>query len=160
MKRLVAIFLVMAVISSVQLPLTVFAGGSNAGVMIYEIYTSGGYKSDKNTAPYKYSYIVLYNSSSSEIDLTDWMVQYLKKDASQLTSTCAIALSGTISARGWYLIKGGSNTEADYHFGEEFPVDADLTASNFVPERKAGTIILFDETANIAEFSTPISQAE
>ncbi len=158
MKRLVAIFLVMAVISSVQLPLTVFAGGSNAGVMIYEIYTSGGYKSDKNTAPYKYSYIVLYNSSSSEIDLTDWMVQYLKKDASQLTSTCAIALSGTISARGWYLIKGGSNTEAGTISGEEFPVDADLTASNFVPERKARTIILFDETANIAEFSTPISQ--
>ncbi|MGD9910622.1 MAG: lamin tail domain-containing protein [Candidatus Izemoplasmatales bacterium] len=67
-------------------------------IIIYEIYGSGG-----NTgAVYKSDYVILYNTTSSSIDLTGYSIQY----ASSTGTTFQVqALSGSIAANGYFVIR-------------------------------------------------------
>ncbi|MEO6949426.1 MAG: lamin tail domain-containing protein, partial [Ginsengibacter sp.] len=86
--------------------LLAFAFGTNAQVVINEVYGGGG----NSGATYKYDFIELYNNGASDVSLAGWSVQYASKTG---TSWGVTALSGTIKAGGYYLIqlaKGSGGT--------------------------------------------------
>lgn len=67
-------------------------------VVISEVYGGGG----NSGAVYKNDFIELYNPTLSAIDLTGWSVQYASATG---TSWQATTLSGSIAAKGFYLIQ-------------------------------------------------------
>ena len=81
---------------------------SSGSLMIYEVYGGGG----NSGSTYTNDYIVLYNSTSSSIDLTGYSVQYASATG---TTWSVTTLSGSIAAGDFYLIqqaKGSGGTTA------------------------------------------------
>lgn len=84
------------------------AGPAQAQVVISQVYGGGG----NSGAPYKSDFIELHNTGATAIDVSGWSVQY--GSASGTTWTGKTALSGSIPAGGYYLVKeaDGSGTQA------------------------------------------------
>ncbi|MBA4139952.1 MAG: lamin tail domain-containing protein [Segetibacter sp.] len=72
-------------------------------VIINEIYGGGG----NSGATYKNDFIELYNNSTTEINLDGWSVQYASAAGTTWSLT---ALTGTIAAQGYFLIKEAAGT--------------------------------------------------
>ncbi len=89
-----------------------------ATLLIYEVYGGGG-----NTgATYTNDYVVLYNNTTNGIDLSGYSVQYGSATGSTYT---ALNLTGTISAKSYYLISLAS----DGAVGSEFPITPNQSES-------------------------------
>ncbi|HEY1155839.1 MAG TPA: lamin tail domain-containing protein, partial [Arthrobacter sp.] len=73
-------------------------------VVINEAYLSGG----SSGAAYKNKFVELYNNSDAPVSLDGWSVQYRSGSGTAAPSGVA-ALSGSIPAKGYYLVQGGSN---------------------------------------------------
>ncbi|MDR0889505.1 MAG: hypothetical protein LBM28_02525, partial [Oscillospiraceae bacterium] len=122
-----------------------------SGVMLYEVYTAGGYNSGETQAPYKNSYAVLYNSSKSDVAIDGWQLLSCNDEGVSIQEQSA-TLSGTIPAGGFFVISGGIAPDAGLNSAGEFeeenvvgadlPFDIDLDASDFKPNRKEGIIVL------------------
>ncbi|MBO1900564.1 ExeM/NucH family extracellular endonuclease [Leucobacter weissii] len=74
------------------------------GVVINEAYLSGG----SAGAAYTNKFVELYNTTDRDISLTGTSLQYRSATGSGST-TGVTALTGTIKAKGYYLVQGGSN---------------------------------------------------
>ncbi|UHQ22753.1 lamin tail domain-containing protein [Lysobacter sp. 5GHs7-4] len=74
------------------------SGGAHAQVVISQVYGGGG----NSGATLKSDFIELRNNGTSPVDLSGWSVQYA---SSAGTSWARTALTGTIPAGGYYLIK-------------------------------------------------------
>ena len=108
------------------------AAAGTSPVIINEAYLSGG----SAGAAYKNKFVELYNTSDAPVTLDGWSIQYRSASGSTAPSTTA-PLSGSIPAKGYYLLKAGSNGAA----GQDLPA-ADATATGFNPAGAGGTIIL------------------
>ncbi|MDQ0850637.1 5'-nucleotidase [Arthrobacter sp. B3I9] len=104
-------------------------------VIINEAYLSGG----SAGAAFKNKFVELYNTSDAPVSLDGWSLQYRSATSSAAPSFAA-PLTGSIPAKGYYLIKGGANGGAAA-VGAELPA-ADLTATGFNPAGGAGTMVL------------------
>src|SRR5687768_15018941 len=82
----------------------VSAAAGTSPVVINEAYLSGG----SEGAAYKKKFVELYNSSDTPVSLEGWSVQYRSASGSAAPTGVA-ALTGSIPAKGHYLIQGGSN---------------------------------------------------
>lgn len=123
------------------LPSAVTAAGTLASpnVIINEAYLNGG----SANATYKNKYVELYNPTDADLSLTGWSLQY--RSASGLVApTGFAALSGTIKAHDYYLVKGSSNGVV----GSELPA-SDADASGFSFAGGGGTLILSDTAAKL-----------
>ena len=139
-KNITALLIAFIMLLSV---LPVPAAAASSGVMIYEVYSSGGYASDKNEAPYKNCYIVLYNASGSDVSLSGWSIRVAGGTSNTIDAASTVNLSGTIDANKYYVIKGG--VCADHKgtvYGRELDFNANLDAPNLKLYRKAGKIAL------------------
>lgn len=101
-------------------------------VMIYAVYGAGG----NGGASYKNDFIILYNASSEDIDLTDWSLQYAAATSKTAISKTNIAsLEGVIKSYGYYVVvaAAGSNEVPELPFKETANGVCSLTlgASNF-----------------------------
>ncbi|MDQ5861891.1 MAG: lamin tail domain-containing protein, partial [Actinomycetota bacterium] len=110
------------------------AGAGTSPVVINEAYLSGG----SSGAAYKSKFVELYNTSDAAVSLDGWSVQY-RSGTGTAAPTSVAALTGSIPAKGHYLIKGGTNNG-----GVE---GADLPTPDFVAPSlnfggSAGTIVL------------------
>jgi hypothetical protein len=125
---------------------------NQANLFIYEVYTSGGYSSGENYAPYLNSYVVLHNESYNEISLEGWYLSSTGADLLIKEERC-IALSGSIPPQGFHVIEGGHAVDAGLQYplkvqgelvyvGDDLPFDIDLSAQAFVTDRKQGAIVL------------------
>lgn len=76
---------------------------THAQVVINEIYGGGG----NSGATYKNDFIELYNNGTTPVSLSGWSVQYASATG---TSWSATTLSGTIPAKGYYLIQQSAGT--------------------------------------------------
>ncbi|MHB8579681.1 MAG: lamin tail domain-containing protein [Ignavibacteriaceae bacterium] len=89
-------------------------------VVIAEVYPGGG-----NTgAFYKQDYIVLYNPTSSPVNLSSWSIQYAPATDNG-TGWRSTALSGFIQANSYYLIQERAGTKV----GAELPLTPNLIDS-------------------------------
>nr|MBA2761542.1 Ig-like domain-containing protein [Segetibacter sp.] len=76
---------------------------ANSQVVINEIYGGGG----NSGATYKNDFIELYNNSTTEVSLDGWSVQYASAAGTTWSLT---ALTGSIPAQGFFLIKEAAGT--------------------------------------------------
>lgn len=94
-----AIALAAGTVTVVAPSATAAPDGSN--VVINEVYGGGG---NSNTE-YTHDFVELYNPTDHDIDLSGWTIQQCSKaDACPHSAT----LSGTIAAKGFYLVQGGT----------------------------------------------------
>lgn len=78
-------------------------------VLVNQVY---GGKDDGNA---DHSFIELYNPCDETIDLNGWEIQYRSsEDGAHSDSWQELALTGTIPAEGYYLIRCGTTTGSDY----------------------------------------------
>ena len=140
-KRVLSLLLGMLMILA-MLPNAAFA--QTDGVMIYEVYTSGGYTSGKsNAAPYRNCYVVLYNGSAETVDLTGWSLRVAPGTSDQIDVSRTVELGGSIGGFGFYVIQGGTCVDpGDPPAGEALPFDIDVNAPNLSLVRKSGKIAL------------------
>lgn len=114
-------------------------------VVINEAYLNGG----SGGATYKNKYVELYNPTDAAVSLTGWSLQYRSASGTSGASG-VVALSGSIPAKGYFVVAGNYNTTT--------PVGADWTAS-VTPDistsvswsGSSGTLIL----ANVATTQAP-----
>ncbi|WP_346960408.1 ExeM/NucH family extracellular endonuclease [uncultured Arthrobacter sp.] len=120
------------------------AAAGTSPVVINEAYLSGG----SAGAAYKNKFVELYNTSDAPVTLDGWSVQYRSATSSVAPST-TVPLSGTVPAKGYYLLKGGSNGTA----GLDLPA-ADATATGFNPAIAGGTIVLAKQSTALNPLAT------
>ncbi|CAM3259732.1 Endonuclease YhcR precursor [Arthrobacter ulcerisalmonis] len=116
------------------------AAAGSSPVTINEAYLSGG----SAGAAFKNKFVELYNSSDAAVSLNGWSLQYRAAGSTGNPSGVA-ALTGSIPAKGHYLIQGGSNGAN----GATLPV-ADLVAGGINPSGGAGTLILAKQAGALA----------
>lgn len=111
MKKFLSVLLALAIVIGLLPAIAGFASAAEQAdhVIIHAAFGGGG----NSNAPYKNDYIVLYNPTNADVNLTGWSVQYTSKSGS-FSSQNTTELSGTIAAGGYYLIQeaAGNNTSA------------------------------------------------
>lgn len=81
------------------------AAPDNTKVVLSQVYGGGG----NSGAEYKNDFIELYNPTNSDVLLTGWKVRY-NSAASPISSGTSTTLSGSIKAKGYYLIQQAAGT--------------------------------------------------
>ena len=110
----------------------VSAAAGTSPVVINEAYLSGG----SSGAAYKNKFVELYNTSDTPVSLDGWSVQY-RSGSGTAAPTGVAALSGSIAAKGYYLVQGGTNGTN----GADLP-KPDLVAGALNFAGASGTIVL------------------
>ncbi|GHD45551.1 ExeM/NucH family extracellular endonuclease [Mycetocola manganoxydans] len=108
------------------------ASVDSTGVVINEAYLSGG----SAGAAFSNKFVELYNPTDAAIDISDWSLQYRSATGEGAPSS-VVDLNGTIPAKGYYLVGGGSNGNN----GSPLPVP-DTSLGGFDLSGASGTIIL------------------
>ncbi len=132
--------------------LSCFAPAANAAsssVVISQIYGAGG----NSGATYQNDYVELFNLSSAPVSVAGWSVQYAS--ATGTGNFSAVALSGSIPAGGYYLVKLAGGTT-----GTPLPAADATGATNMAAG--GGKVILANVASSLAcnGSSTPCSAAQ
>jgi 5'-nucleotidase len=96
--------LIAAPLTTVPAAAEVSPAAGTSPVVINEAYLSGG----STGAAYKSKFVELYNTSDAPVSLEGWSVQY-RSASGAAAPTSVASLSGSIPAKGHYLVQGGSN---------------------------------------------------
>ncbi|MFP5365388.1 MAG: ExeM/NucH family extracellular endonuclease, partial [Actinomycetes bacterium] len=129
----------LAPLAAVPAAAEVSPAAGTSPVVINEAYLSGG----SSGAAFKNKFVELYNASDAPVSLDGWSVQY-RSAAGTGSPTGVTALSGSIPARGHYLVQGGSNGAN----GADLPApDLVSTALNF--SGTGGTIVLAKQSTAV-----------
>ncbi|MFQ4150081.1 ExeM/NucH family extracellular endonuclease [Arthrobacter sp. LAPM80] len=113
-------------------------------VVINEAYLNGG----SAGATYANKFVELYNPTDASVDLSGWSLQYRSPAGTGLPGNVA-ALSGTIAAKGYFLVSGTTNGTN----GRALP-PTDYTANTINPGAGGGTLILSDQAKALPSLST------
>jgi 5'-nucleotidase len=113
--------------SALEAPQATAAGG----VVINEAYVTGG----SAGAPYINKFVELFNPSDAPVSVDGWSLQY-RSATGTAAPTGITSLTGTIPARGYFLVQGSSNGSA----GQALPA-ADVTGG-LNASGSSGTILL------------------
>ncbi|MFF2346614.1 ExeM/NucH family extracellular endonuclease [Pseudarthrobacter sp. NPDC058119] len=131
--------LIAAPLAAVPAAAEVSAAAGTSPVVINEAYLSGG----SSGAAFKNKFVELYNTSDAPVSLDGWSVQYRSATGTGAPSGVA-PLSGSIPARGYYLVQGSSNGTN----GADLPKPDLATTLN--PSGTTGTIVLAKQPAAVA----------
>jgi len=126
----------------VALPAAANPGGT--GIVISEAYLGGG----NNGATYNSKFVELYNPTLSPVSLNGSSLQY-RSATGTLNPTTVVALTGTIPAKGHYLVQGSTGTN-----GVPLPTAPDATATSLNPSAASGTIFLASQSTALAAPAT------
>ncbi|MCE1187951.1 MAG: fibronectin type III domain-containing protein [Ignavibacteria bacterium] len=117
-------------------------------IVIAEVYGAGG----NSGATYTNDYVLLYNPTSSPVDVTGWSLQYASSTGTSWSSTGAFA-SATIAKDSYFLIKlfsGGA-------IGSALPT-ANVTATGINMSATAGKVAICNNSTALSG-ATPSSSA-
>lgn len=109
-----------------------FASTDGTGVVINEAYLSGG----SAGAAFTNKFVELYNPGDSAVSLAGWSIQYRPATGTS-ASTGVVPLTGSIGAKGYYLVAGGSNGTN----GQALPAP-DVASGALNPSGTTGTLVL------------------
>jgi len=140
-QRLTAAGASLALLSAVVVPAQASPAGDN--LVISEAYTNGGSAS----AVYTHKFVELHNPTNSPVSLDGWSLQYRSSGGSS-APTGVVHLSGTIPAKGYYLVQGNSNGSA----GQALPAPDATTGVAFSGTN--GTLVLSNQSAALTGLST------
>lgn len=130
------------------------AAPTGDGIVINEVYTNGG----SANAVFTHKFVELYNPTDTPISLDGWSLQY-RSATGTAAPNGVVALSGTVPAKGHFLIQGGSNGTT----GAALPTP-DLNAGGaFNPAGARGTVVLSDQAGALTALpvgSVTTGQAE
>ncbi|KAB7789039.1 ExeM/NucH family extracellular endonuclease [Bifidobacterium leontopitheci] len=110
------------------------------GVVINEAYLSGGSKGAK----YKNKFVELYNTTDKAVNLAGTSLQYRSASGTG-AATAAANLTGSIPAKGYFLVKAGSNGSN----GADLP-KADVDATGLNASGTKGTLLLAATTDKLS----------
>ncbi|WP_041651958.1 ExeM/NucH family extracellular endonuclease [Pseudarthrobacter phenanthrenivorans] len=130
----------LAPLAAVPAAAEVSPAAGTSPVVINEAYLSGG----SSGAAFKNKFVELYNASGAPVSLDGWSVQY-RSAAGTGSPTGVTALSGSIPARGHYLVQGGSNGAN----GADLPAP-DLVSTALNLSGTGGTIVLAKQPTAVA----------
>ncbi|RKO24466.1 ExeM/NucH family extracellular endonuclease [Pseudarthrobacter phenanthrenivorans] len=130
----------LAPLAAVPAAAEVSPAAGTSPVVINEAYLSGG----SSGAAFKNKFVELYNASDAPVSLDGWSVQY-RSAAGTGSPTGVTALSGSIPARGHYLVQGGSNGAN----GADLPAP-DLVSTALNSSGTGGTIVLAKQPTAVA----------
>lgn len=121
---------------SVLSALPATANPAGTGLVINEVYGGGG----NSGATFRSDFIELYNPTNASISLAGTSIQY--RAASGNPGGAAVALSGSVPAKGYYLIKAadGSNTALP-------ALPAPDATTTFAMSGSAGQVLLINGTS-------------
>ncbi|MBT2536232.1 ExeM/NucH family extracellular endonuclease [Arthrobacter sp. ISL-69] len=122
------------------------AAAGTSPVVINEAYLSGG----STGAAYKHKFVELYNTSDAPVSLDGWSLQYRSAGGTSAPNGVA-ALSGSIQAKGHYLVQGGTNSATST--AAELPAP-DAVATGLNPSGTAGTLILARQATAVSPLAT------
>lgn len=108
-------------------------------VVINEAYVNGG----SSGATYKNKYVELYNPTNAEVSVAGWSLQYRSYNSTATASVAA--LTGTIPAKGYYLIEGNANAANGADWAASVTPDA-VTTTSWAGNANGGQLILADTT--------------
>ncbi len=141
-QRLAAAGTSLALLSAaVVVPAQASPAGDN--VVISEAYTNGG----SANAVYTHKFVELYNPTDSPVSLDGWSLQY-RSSGGASAPTGVVQLSGTIPAKGYYLVQGNSNGSS----GQALPAPDASTGIAFAGTN--GTLVLSDQSSALTGLST------
>ena len=120
------------------------AAAGTSPVIINEAYLSGG----SAGAAFKNKFVELYNTSDVPVSVDGWSLQYRAPGNSGAPGNVSV-LAGTIPAKGYYVLKGGSNGAN----GLDLPT-AEATATGFNPGGAGGTIVLARQATAVTDLAT------
>ncbi|WIK82185.1 ExeM/NucH family extracellular endonuclease [Micrococcus lylae] len=122
------------------------AQASPAGdtLVINEAYTNGG----SANAVFTHKFVELYNPTDAPISLDGWSLQYRSATGTGAPNG-SVALSGTVPAKGTFLVQGGSNGSN----GAELPTP-DLVAGGLNPAGVSGTLVLSNQAERLPALAT------
>ena len=116
---------------------TAFANTAGTGLVISEVYGGGG----NSGATYNHDFVELYNPTNVAVDVSSMSVQYRSSGGTGNPSG-VIALSGSVPAKGYYLVEGGSQ---DITVGQDLPVTPGASGNVNMSGTK-GTVFLANQT--------------
>lgn len=131
----VAATLVAAPLVSVS---TALANPAGTGLVISEAYLKGG----SANQPFTNKFVQLENPTDAPVSLAGWTLQYRSATGTGNFSTGA--LSGTVPAKGSFLVQMGSNGKV----GAALPTPDAVTGLN--PSGTTGTLVLSDQASALA----------
>lgn len=108
-------------------------------VVIEEAYLNGG----STGAVYKNKYVELYNPTDAAVSLAGWSLQYRAYNSTSAASVAS--LSGSIPAKGSYLIAGTANSTNGADWTTQVTPDATASAS-WSGNANGGTLLLASTT--------------
>ena len=94
----------LAVLAAGLTPVAATANTDGTGLVISEVYGGGG----NTDAHYKSDFVELYNPTDAAISVTGWSVQL--RSANSTGVGAVTVLSGSVPARGYYLVKQANGT--------------------------------------------------
>ena len=110
------------------------------GIIINEAYLTGG----STGTPFRNKFVELYNPTDAPVSLAGWSLQYRAPSSTANAPSNVIALTGTVPAKGYFLVQGGSNAAN----GAPLPT-ADVVANGFSPGAPGGVIVLSNQATNV-----------
>lgn len=120
------------------------ASAAAPGVVINEAYVAGG----SAAAPFNRKFVELYNPTEAPVALDGWSLQY-RSAGGDAAPTGVAPLSGTVPAKGYFLVQGGTNGTN----GAALPApDVSSSALNF--SGTSGTIVLSNQATAINPLPT------
>src|SRR3954447_8508953 len=124
-------------------PATANTGGT--GLVISQVYGGGG-----NTgAQYTNDFIEIFNPTASAVSVAGWSVQYGSTGGT--TWTNQTALTGSVPARGYYLVQEGAGA------GNGVPLPAAQATGAIAMAAGAGKVALVNSTAPLTGTGCPIA---
>ncbi|WP_394771595.1 ExeM/NucH family extracellular endonuclease [Lacisediminihabitans sp.] len=110
---------------------TASASTDGTGVVINEVYLSGG----STGAAYANKFVELYNPGPTAVSIAGWSLQYRPATGAG-AATGVVALTGSIASKGYFLVQGASNGTS----GAALPTPDVFSTLN--PSGSSGTLIL------------------
>ncbi|MET3635781.1 ExeM/NucH family extracellular endonuclease [Curtobacterium oceanosedimentum] len=117
---------------------TAVANPAGTGLVISEAYLKGG----SANQPFTNKFVELENPTDAPVSLSGWTLQY--RSATGTASFATGALSGTVPAKGSFLVQMGSNGKV----GAALPTPDAVTGLN--PSGTTGTLVLSDQASALA----------
>ncbi|YCH05973.1 ExeM/NucH family extracellular endonuclease [Arthrobacter sp. alpha11c] len=106
-----------------------------SAVVINEAYLSGG----SSGSAFRNKFVELYNSSDTPVSLAGWSLQY-RSATSTAAPTGITPLTGSIPAKGYYLIQGATNSSTST--APALPTPDVQATGTLNPDGTAGTLVL------------------